>query len=464
MTLGTSIWHLSGLAIRQCLELGLHKQRRVDTRNIQLDQHRKRLFWSTYIFERKTALVLGRPFALSDEEIDLDLPMSVNDDEEEERNITSALGLDPSIRPTERTSLSYHRFHVELYQLHTEIRLALHRMKKTPTKEQAQQMMSALFEKLEKWKATVLETYDTHCQGIAPASRSRGINRSRGPGNSGSELSGSEQEIQNRPAEFERSELLLEYYKARRSLLQPLMTEGREKFPYDTADYIACAEASGQICQLYRKLHRLSPIPFSLRDLHAVFVAGFTLIFCICTCPSIYSALRASDVGACSTVLYVISEQWTSAKKYRDAFEVVAEKMMDSTRKYQESGATKGLLHPASHASSEMSNATRRMRRSTSQCSSTRSNSRNSHTEFQSLETLPSITSNGFAHNSTSQPPSYDTVNFYEERDPLSSYHDTHAAMWNTGLELDLNLEYDIYGIEGLLSNEGLVWFSGAVL
>ena len=169
-------------------------------------------------------------------------------------------------------------------------------------------------------------------------------------------------------------------------------------------------------------------------------------------------------MGACSTVLYVISEQWTSAKKYRYAFEVVAEKMMESTRKYQESGAAKGLHHLDSHASSEMSNATRRMRRSTSQGSSKLSNRRNSQTEFQSLEILPSTTSVGFAHNSTSQPPSSDTVNFNEERDPLSSYHDTHAAMWNTGLELDLNLEYDIYGIEGLLSNEGLDWFSGAVL
>jgi hypothetical protein len=115
-------------------------------------------------------------------------------------------------------------------------------MKKTPTKEQAQQMMSALFEKLEKWKANLLDTYDTHCERIAPASRSRGINRNREPGDSGSELSGSEQEIQHRPAEVERSELLLEYHKARKSLLQPLMTEGRENFPFDTTDYIACAE------------------------------------------------------------------------------------------------------------------------------------------------------------------------------------------------------------------------------
>jgi hypothetical protein len=111
-----------------------------------------------------------------------------------------------------------------------------------------------------------------------------------------------------------------------------------------------------------------------------------------------------------------------------------------------------------------MSSATRIIRRSTSQGSSTRSNSRNNRSEFQTLEPLPSITSNGFAHDSTSQPPSYDTVYFNEERDPASAYHDTQAAMWNTGLELDLNLEYDIYGIEGLRSNEGLDWFSGTVL
>jgi Fungal specific transcription factor domain len=453
------------LAIRQCLELGLHKQRGVDSRNVQLDQHRKRLFWSTYIFERKTALVLGRPFALSDEEIDLDLPMSVNDDDKEERNLVSTLGVDPSLQQTERTTLSYHRFHVELYQIHTEIRLSLHRLKKTSGKEQSQQMISTLFGKLESWRTKVLDTYPTQTQRTVSASRSSNVNRIREHADSGSDLSGNEQEVQHRPTEVEKSELLLEYHKARRSFLQPLMTEGRDNFPFDTADYTACADASGQICQLYRRLHRLSPIPFSLRDLHAVFVAGFTLIYCICTCPSIYSAQRAADVGACSTVLYVISEQWSSAKKYRDAFEVVAEKMTESTRKYHESSSAEFSHSFETHQSGNNSTWARRIQKSLSRESNVRSSDMNAQPEHHNAGVrLSSNITNEFVHQLTPQPESYNGTIFPETGDDVTFHNESHATMWNTGLELDLNLEYDIYGIEGLLSNEGLDWFTGAVL
>jgi Fungal specific transcription factor domain len=434
----------------------------VDSRNVQLDQHRKRLFWSAYIFERKTALVLGRPFALSDEEIDLDLPMSVDDDDEEESNLISALGVEPSLQQTERTILSYHRLHVELYQIHTEIRLALHRMKRANTRGQAHQMMSALFERLEDWRTKVLNTYDSHSQGCISTSRSRDSNRRQQLDGSGSDMSGSEQEIQHRPIDVEKSELLLEYHKARRSLLQPLMTEGRQNFPFETADYTACAEASGEICQLYRRLHRLSPIPFSLRDLHAVFVAGFTLIYCICTCPSIYSAQRVGDIGACSTVLYVISEQWSSAKKYRDAFEVVAEKMMESTKKYQEAGNSHYLNTQQPGA---QSTSIREIRRSPSDEPNTFSNGPKMGPGAQSGDgTLSSQAGNGLMEESVSHASSYNTAILPETGDELSFAHDAHPGMWHTGLELDLNLEYDIYGIEGLLSNEGLDWFTGAVL
>lgn len=388
--------------------------------------------------------------------------MSVNDDEEEERNLISALGVEPSLQQSERTTLSYHRFHVELYQIHTEIRLALHRMKKTSTKQQAQQMMSTLFEKLENWRTKVLSTYDVRSQRALLVSGSSDVNRVQEAGDSGSDLSGSEQEIQHRPTEVEKSELLLEYHKARRSLLQPLMTEGRQNFPFDATDYTACAEASGQICQLYRRLHRLSPIPFSLRDLHAVFVAGFTLIYCICTCPSIYSAQRAGDVGACSTVLYVISEQWASAKKYRDAFEVVAEKMMESTKKYQDAGNSHYL---DTQVSSATLTTTRMIRKSASDQPRTNSNDASSRPEAQrSGGILPSDISDGLTHEPRPQSSSYNVGFLPETSDEASFHQDVQAAMWNTGLELDLNLEYDIYGIEGLLSNEGLDWFTGAVL
>jgi len=89
----------------------------------------KRLSWSADIFERKTALVLSRLFALSNEEIDLALPMNANDNENEERNLVTFLGMEVSSRLLERTALSFHRFHLELYKIRAEIRLALHPLK-----------------------------------------------------------------------------------------------------------------------------------------------------------------------------------------------------------------------------------------------------------------------------------------------------------------------------------------------
>jgi hypothetical protein len=458
---GTSVWHLSGLAIRQCLELGLHKQRIVDRQNLKLNQHRKRLFWSAYIFERKTALVLGRPFALSDEEIGLDLPMNVDDDENEERNLITALETEASSRPMERTSLSFHRFHVELYQIHTEIRLSLLLLKKPQTKVEIQRRMIMLFEQLEDWKMQVLTAFDVPSQSIpAGAPRSRDANRVREPGGSDSDSSGSDQDMHHRLAGVEKAELFLEYHKARRSLLQPLMTEGRDSFPFDTADYIACADASGQICQLYRRLHRLSPIPFSLRDLHAVFVAGFTLIYCICTCPSVYSAQRASDVGACSTVLYVITEQWSSAKKYRDAFEVVAEKMMESTGKYQESSAV-GQFHNLNlPAAGNRAIAGTVRGGSLNNQPDKRANNANDRDDSGNVGLTDYRTN--FTREARSQSFPYSTALLPETRNVAYDGESSMADTLNPGMELDL--ESYFYDIEGLLSDEGLDWFTGAVL
>jgi len=159
------------------------------------------------------------------------------------------------------------------------------------------------------------------------------------------------------------------------------MTQGRDGFPFNTSDYIACAEASGQICQLYRRLHRLSPIPVSLWDLHAVFVAGFTLIYCICTCPFIYTVKHAANVGARSTILYVIDKQWSSAKKYRDSPEVVAEKMMESTRKYHESSSAQTSHFLETHHSRDNPASTTRIRRPPNEESNIYSSGTNSRQE-----------------------------------------------------------------------------------
>jgi hypothetical protein len=56
-----------------------------------------------------------------------------------------------------------------------------------------------------------------------------------------------------------------------------------------------------------------------------------TLIFCIWRAPAeIYNTSSSSALGACSIILYVITERWSHAKKYRDTFEDIKEKVTSS--------------------------------------------------------------------------------------------------------------------------------------
>ncbi|KAF5639364.1 transcription activator acu-15 [Fusarium sp. NRRL 52700] len=467
---GTSVWHLAGLAIRQCLELGLHKQRLVDRQNMEMDHHRKRLFWSAYIFERKTALVLGRPFALSDEEIDLPLPTDMDDnshvttpDEMQQQNLDR--------RSQFKIALNFHRQHIQLYQIHSEIRLALSRMKKTPSKEGLRMTTSRLLQQLDQWKKQVLTTFrEDASEGPDDSTRLTDLFREQDSADS-EESSSSEtpqdQGFVKRTVEMERNELLLEYHKARRSLLQPLMTENCHNYPFETADYAACAESSGQICRLYRRLHRLSPIPFSLRDLHAVFLAGFTLIYCIRLCPSIHSVERIGDVGACSTVLYVITEQWPSAKKYRDAFETISEKMLDAVKgQHLGNHNPGGVSNRETNCPTGMSRPRQRQNRMPHvpdgdvymASNYTESNEYGARRSSDRFETRRRVSDEIPAQSSLElTQPTYlllDADRFTDATDSVSHFRQN----------IDLDLDHEISDIEKLLSSEGLEWFTGAVL
>ncbi|KAI5195832.1 hypothetical protein AUEXF2481DRAFT_4886 [Aureobasidium subglaciale EXF-2481] len=314
---GASVWHLCGLAMRQCLELGLHRPRPHQVHLSSLEQRRRRLFWSVYIFERKSALVLGRPFAVSDKDIET-LPPSTSDS-------TEVFGSPAVVRQPQDTWLTVHRHHIYLYRIHSKIRSALRCLKDTDRSHKTKDKVAACLKKLDDWKDNVHEDLGSR---LSLPSSEENIAATR----SSSDSSESDDEMVKpfiRSANLDRAELMLEFHKARRSLLQPLLTESGSFYTPTVADFAACADASGQICQLYRQLHRISALPFTLRDLHAVFIAGFTSIYCMATKPALYTARRASEIGACSTVLYVITEQWSSASRYRDAFEAVAERLVE---------------------------------------------------------------------------------------------------------------------------------------
>jgi hypothetical protein len=295
--------------MRLCLELGLHRPKPYQSHRSRSEQQRRELFWSVYVFERKSALVLGRPFAISDKDIVISLP----DDESQQ---------DGSIGSKSSTALL--RNHVLIYRIHSKIRSTLHHLRsETPSAKLADKVSSCL-RKLEDWKSRMLREIGSQNVDTSSTSRPTPIH-SHGDSSDSAE---DEPVLLQRSPGQDKAELLLEYHKARRSLLQPLLTDGGSQYSPTLADYSACADASGQICRHYRLLHRLSAMPFTLRDLHAVLIAGFTWLHCIAARPILYNAHNASAIGACSTVLYLIAEQWSGAKKYRDTFEIVADKLI----------------------------------------------------------------------------------------------------------------------------------------
>ncbi|ORY26798.1 fungal-specific transcription factor domain-domain-containing protein [Naematelia encephala] len=271
---GPGAWQLTGMAVRLSVELGLHKAQRSPSASYQLaDQMRKRLFWSTIIIERKVALTLGRPFALADHDIDVDVPVDIDDTVKDPAAIAAA-AVDSTPTPTSLT-----RF-VHTARLQRILgRIQMHNARSVGSQSDEVARIKA---DLQNWRNTMQMS--------------------------------SRKDVDTDPA------LLLEYYKGMHLLLQPLVTSSTRQLEH----LRECAEAAGSICQLYKRLHQRTPAGFFLLELHDVLLAGISLIYCLWVDPTGPSGSQILvDLGACSTVMFLIAERWESAKRYRDAFEVL---------------------------------------------------------------------------------------------------------------------------------------------
>ncbi|KAF2020463.1 hypothetical protein BU24DRAFT_487082 [Aaosphaeria arxii CBS 175.79] len=73
--IGCSIWELSRLCVRMCIELHLHQQQPTAvTGQGSIDQLGQRIFWETYLLDRFSSSILGRPFAIDDSAIETPIP------------------------------------------------------------------------------------------------------------------------------------------------------------------------------------------------------------------------------------------------------------------------------------------------------------------------------------------------------------------------------------------------------
>ncbi|EUC41937.1 hypothetical protein COCMIDRAFT_104893 [Bipolaris oryzae ATCC 44560] len=74
--------------MRQCIEWKLHLKP-AHPLDPLVEQHRRRVFWECYVLDRYSSGILGRPFAIAESDIEVELPFDADDDYLVNSSITS---------------------------------------------------------------------------------------------------------------------------------------------------------------------------------------------------------------------------------------------------------------------------------------------------------------------------------------------------------------------------------------
>jgi hypothetical protein len=116
---GTSLWDISHFCLRQCIELAYHAPPQSLVTAIE-EQKQRRIFWECYILDRYSSGILGRPFAIADEDISVELPVLADDEVLKAANITSLSDVS-NVAPSQPTEVSVFVFCIQLRQISSKI-------------------------------------------------------------------------------------------------------------------------------------------------------------------------------------------------------------------------------------------------------------------------------------------------------------------------------------------------------
>lgn len=275
----SGIWYMIGLAMRTCVDLGLHREAHYGNVPPYEGQLRRRLFWTVYFLERVIAVSVGRPYSIADRDIDAQLPLEIDDTIRDDGLIARTLAVSPSptfqaSRPSSNITLSVQC--IRLKRLESHIQGTIYRVDRPVTSLVSK--ISPILKLLEDWH-----------RALPPSTP------------------------------YETDYLNMHYYKAVRLLLQPFLMF----LPPADQRMALCLHASGQICQIFKRLHQRDSYGHSFIALHSTFIAGVTMCYCLFLSPSLWTFTVSNDLRACSSALFIMAERTPVVKKYRDAPENV---------------------------------------------------------------------------------------------------------------------------------------------
>ncbi|SCU82137.1 LAMI_0B09076g1_1 [Lachancea mirantina] len=290
MPYGSSIWQTTGLAVRTSVALGLHRKPYVRnksdfSKNDWPEQDLKcRIFWCAYSMERINGLILGRPFGISDADIDVPIPQS--SEYEVAAHVFKLRMLQSTICSFVYKPRPYAASLEDTNATRHEILLELNEWKSTfPHKKRAKSTWET-----ENW-------------------------------------------------------CTISYHNSILLLLRPVVLEVaelKEKMPPITAKWFGIfAQSASAICLNYKQLHSKQKMSYTWLAIQCVFVSGLSFLYCMWLNSSsslnLLKWARGSiiydTISACSNILYVLAERWSEAQIFRDSFERMSKAVLSHIEK-----------------------------------------------------------------------------------------------------------------------------------
>lgn len=283
-------WTYVGAAMRLCIELGLHRRQRRQQPSLEGEMNKRR-FWATYFLDRDISIAIGRPPSLSDHDIDADFPLDIDENTQSDDVIRQAslqISNTPAV-PSKTLTSFIHR--LRLKRLESEIQHVVYRVDQPMKVSDA--TVTYFMDRLNAWKQNIPFEANSFARQTESA--------------------------------FEGLELYtIHYYRCVRFLLYPTLAE----VPVNMQYVKLCADACAGIITDYRRLHHIFPVGFSALSIQSMFLAGLTLTYCAWLAPPGFISVDA-PLTDCQLLLYIVTERYPSARKYRDVFERIKKSITD---------------------------------------------------------------------------------------------------------------------------------------
>ncbi|PWY74512.1 hypothetical protein BO94DRAFT_474531 [Aspergillus sclerotioniger CBS 115572] len=293
---GLNIWTLSHIAMSHCIDLGLHREPDPSSASKTSLAINRLIFYTVYSLDRSISTIQGRPLGIRDETFDIRCP-KLDDITDELLGIANR-NMNISTPSTAHMSLSIRRFQLDQYI--SEIKLLFYHL----PKELRPLVWPGDLKGLQARIKLDLDAWLTETSVILPPAKWEGDT-----------------------LRFQHEKLKLEtlYHSAITLLFQPSQVF---RSPSQSA-LQQCYQSNRRKIRIYNHLNTEDQVYYSWRNIHGIFSAGATMVYCIWACPALQAAIPFAevlwDLRTCSNLLSIGGQWWPSVRNGKGSFDQIVD-------------------------------------------------------------------------------------------------------------------------------------------